>query len=94
MEMEQAPHPDYLKGFNRGYELTKCAPDISDQVTPYLNDGEMGKGFTDGKSQFEKEKQIQRVPSFLEDIDKAESKDEMGLSMDFTDKGDVEPDKE
>jgi hypothetical protein len=65
MEHIDAPHPDFQKGFNEGYTLTKHMPDVSDAISRTLPDSERGEGFKAGREQYEREVTKSRAPSWL-----------------------------
>ena len=65
MEETETPHPDYLKGFNEGYMISKHLPDLAGKLPSALGENERGKGFLDGKQQFLAEKNKDRTPSWL-----------------------------
>ncbi|MEM9678876.1 MAG: hypothetical protein AAF901_01020 [Bacteroidota bacterium] len=49
--------PDYLKGFNHGYELQKHDPELLEEILKIPQDDNLYyDGLKDGQSEFEKEK--------------------------------------
>ncbi len=57
MEQEETTvDPNYLKGFNNGYQLAKHEPDLAAQLAAHSNDhNEYFKGLVSGKQEYEKE---------------------------------------
>lgn len=52
--------PEYLSGFNLGYEAAKHLPEMVDQLVKAVGDTEKGKGFKHGMEQlaFEQTKEV------------------------------------
>lgn len=78
MEETITPSPEYLKGFNEGYQLAKELPDMADKFSSIKSESERTKGFQDGQKQFVLEKAKEQRPAWLKDkkIEKAnKSKD-------------------
>ena len=67
MEETEAPHPEYLKGFNEGYLITKHLPDLADKLSGVLGDSLWGTGFQDGRQQLILEQVKDRLPDWLKD---------------------------
>lgn len=65
-EQFETPHPDYVKGFNEGYILSKHMPELADKMPKDLA-GERGLGFTQGRQQYMKEKEKERLPFLRSD---------------------------
>lgn len=66
MEENETPHPDYLKGYNEGYMITKYLPELANKLPPSLGESLRGKGFADGKEQFFSEEKEKRYPEWLQ----------------------------
>lgn len=80
---EQDASPDYLKGFNEGYVLSRHMPELSEKLAKALPDDERSKGFKSGREELLKEHAQERYPSWLtkdrrqESVpDKTKSKDD------------------
>jgi hypothetical protein len=52
MEETITPSPDYVKGFNEGYVLTKDSRDLAEKLASVKGDGERLKGFRDGHKEY------------------------------------------
>jgi hypothetical protein len=65
MEEIEAPHPDYMKGFNEGYILAKYMPELSQQLAPSLSGSQRSSGFIAGREQYVVEEKENRYPSWL-----------------------------
>lgn len=52
-ENEITPAPDYVKGFNEGYLITKHMPELSKSLASAMVMLTRSEGFKDGKKQFE-----------------------------------------
>jgi hypothetical protein len=57
MEQEEIKvDPQYLKGFNNGYFLSKHEPDVMAKIVVHANDhNEYFKGLVSGKQEYERE---------------------------------------
>jgi len=54
MEQNEA---QYIKGFNRGYTITKYLPDLSESILKNIGTtNDFIEGFSSGKNEFEQEK--------------------------------------
>lgn len=54
--MEQELTPQYLKGFNSGYEMAKHEPELCKQLTTSMKgNGDYITGLQAGKKQFDRE---------------------------------------
>lgn len=47
-ELNDTPHPDFIKGFNDGYLIGKHLSDLSKELAKSLSDTEQSKGFEAG----------------------------------------------
>ena len=65
-EETETPHPDYVKGFNEGYILSKHMPELADKMPKDLS-GERGQGFMQGRQQFLSEKEKDKLPFLKND---------------------------
>jgi hypothetical protein len=52
MEETTTPSPDYVKGFNEGYILTKDSRDLAQKLASAKDDGERLQGFRDGHKEY------------------------------------------
>jgi hypothetical protein len=52
MEETTTPSPDYVKGFNEGYVLTKDSRDLAEKLASAKGDGERLQGFRDGHKEY------------------------------------------
>lgn len=50
--IDQCPHPNYLKGFNEGYTMAKYMPDLAKELSEAMKDTERGTGFKEGNAQY------------------------------------------
>ncbi len=64
-EQEIIPSPEFLKGYNEGYTLSKYVPDLAEKLSNALPDTERGVGFKEGKEQSEYEKNKERLPNWM-----------------------------
>lgn len=88
-EPQDTPHPDFVKGFNEGYVMTKHLPDIAEQVAKSAGETLRGSGFQDGRKQFLSEKAKDRYPAWL-----GGNRADSGLSAPEQTKGrDIEPER-
>ncbi|UAY53181.1 hypothetical protein [Ferruginibacter albus] len=65
MENEQTPTPEYQKGFNEGYLITKHLPDLADTISKAITASERSEGFKDGRNEFNLEKTVSIMPAYL-----------------------------
>lgn len=63
MEEQDKVNPEYLKGFNQGYQLEQLSPDLTKAIKEVTSDHPRVKGMQDGAAEYqrEKEKQAQRT---------------------------------
>lgn len=61
----ESPHPDYLKGFNEGYLISKHLPDLAEKLSSAIIDSSYGKGFKGGQEQYLNEEKEERRPSWM-----------------------------
>lgn len=64
MEENESVHPDYIKGFNEGYELAQMAPEFLETLAKVQSKSERMQGLLDGQKQFIKEK-VDRLPDWM-----------------------------
>lgn len=58
--VDQSPHPNYLKGFNEGYTMAKYMPDVAKEISEAMKDTERGNGFKEGNAQYILDKEQER----------------------------------
>jgi hypothetical protein len=87
MEDNETVNPDYLKGFNEGYLISKEMPELAQQLSNINSQAERIVGMKDGHEQYTKE-QIDRTPKWLRE-DRLTSIEEKEKEMD-KDKDDLE----
>lgn len=82
-ELNDNPHPDFIKGFNDGYLMAKHLPDLSKELSKSLSDTEQSKGFQSGIRQVFLEKIKAFEPAWMKDdiveIEKGKAKEDKGL---------------
>lgn len=78
------PSPEYLKGFNLGYELSKEKPELAVSLISKMPDSEKAEGFKDGWKQSTLEKTMEERPKILSKDQGKESKnkDERDIDLD------------
>ncbi|WP_421825902.1 hypothetical protein [Larkinella sp.] len=65
MEYEEKVEPEYLKGFNEGYIMAQHEPELAKKIASIETDFIRAVAFREGYQQFEKEKNRERLPSWL-----------------------------
>lgn len=65
MEENGTPQPEYLKGFNEGYLISKHLPDLADKLAKANIQSERHAGFIDGRNQLNSEQDKSRYPKWL-----------------------------
>jgi hypothetical protein len=82
-ELNDTPHPDFIKGFNDGYLMAKHLPDLSKDLAKSLSDTEQSKGFEAGIRQVFLEKVKGFEPAWMKDdiaeTGQVKSKEDKGL---------------
>lgn len=86
MEDEKV-HPDYLKGFNDSYLLSKHLPELAAQLAIAKGDTPRMQGMRDGRQQYLSEQVKAKMPSWLKQ--ERTGKDDASSSTSKT--RDVEP---
>jgi len=66
-ELNDNPHPDFIKGFNDGYLIAQHNPELSKELVKSLSDTEQSKGFEAGIHQHFREKLKDYEPAWLKD---------------------------
>lgn len=88
------PHPDYVKGFNEGYVLTKYSPQLANEIAASMPVSERSSGFKDGKTQVENELAKEKYPKFLQkDRSKIDKNNPSPDRSKVRDRG-IEPDRD
>lgn len=64
MEETETPHPDYVKGFNEGYLISKHMPYMAEKIGPALEGSNRGMGFKDGRQEVLLEKRREKHPAW------------------------------
>ncbi|GAB4002150.1 hypothetical protein GCM10028807_60150 [Spirosoma daeguense] len=90
MEDENKVEPEYLKGFNEGYTIAQHQPDLAEKLASIDSDFIRLVGFKDGRNQYQKEQERDRLPSWLSGN---RSSKEQGKPTKSKDRG-IEPDKD
>lgn len=87
-----APDPAFVKGFNEGYILSRYAPEIGNLLSGYVDNSERGKGFKEGREQYDYELTKDRHRTLekdfadnKEDISKDKDNGRDSLLKDFSD---------
>jgi hypothetical protein len=57
--------PDFLKGFNEGYVISKHMPELAEHLAAANATSSRGEGFNAGKEQYSNEQFENRMPSWL-----------------------------
>lgn len=65
MEDENKVEPEYLKGFNEGYTISQHHPDLAEKLASIDSDFIRLVGFKDGRNQYQREQERERLPSWL-----------------------------
>jgi hypothetical protein len=64
IEETETPHPDYVKGFNEGYILSKHMPDLSAKLAPALEGSNRTMGMKDGREEALLELRREKYPAW------------------------------
>lgn len=65
MEAYETIHPDYVKGFNEGYTISKHLPNTATKISLSLPQSDRGNAFRDGRVQFILDKEKEHYPQWL-----------------------------
>ena len=65
MEDEEKVEQEYLKGFNEGYTIAQHQPDLAEKLVSIDSDFIRLVGFKDGRQQYQREQERERLPSWL-----------------------------
>ncbi|RYC66942.1 hypothetical protein EQG79_26555 [Spirosoma sordidisoli] len=90
MEDENKVEPEYLKGFNEGYTIAQYQPDLAEKLASIDSDFIRLVGFKDGRNQYQKEQERERLPLWLKGDPTSSSRSILTKSKDR----DIEPDKD
>ena len=69
MTEDEEPSPEFLKGYNHGYQLAKHEPELLDKILKSSNDNasnDYSKAMVHGKTQFEHEKLVAEMKAIRE----------------------------
>lgn len=64
MEENETPDPEYLKGFNEGYTLSKHLPDLAEKIIPSIGNSLRGTGFAQGRQEYLLELRREKYPAW------------------------------
>lgn len=90
MEDENKVEPEYLKGFNEGYTIAQHHPDLAEKLASIDSDFIRLVGFKDGRNQYQREQERERLPSWLKGTRSGPDRSPSGKSKER----DIEPDKD
>lgn len=62
MEEATTPSPEYIKGFNDGYLLSKELPDLADRLSSAKSETDRSKGLQDGFKAYVLERAKEQLP--------------------------------
>ncbi|GAB3040165.1 hypothetical protein [Spirosoma pulveris] len=91
MEEQDKVEPEYLKGFNEGYDIARHKPELAEKLAAIDSDFIRLVGFKDGKKQYEAERAKTRLPSWMKEDRFGGQKDVPGKTKDKD--RDIEPEK-
>lgn len=90
MEDENKVEPEYLIGFNEGYTIAQHQPDLAEKLASIDSDFIRLVGFKDGRSQYQKEQERERLPVWSKGDRTSPSRNSLTKSK----SRDIEPDKD
>ncbi|MCP9750000.1 hypothetical protein [Ferruginibacter sp. HRS2-29] len=65
MEENEKINPEYLKGFNEGYSISKNLPELAEQFKSIEGNSHRLQGYKDGQTQYQLERRKELFPSWL-----------------------------
>jgi hypothetical protein len=87
METPTTPNPEYIKGFNEGFIISKHLPDLAMQLSTATGDSERLQGMHDGRKQYLIDQVKSLRPSWLRD----DVPNEINTEIDNSRDKDIEP---